>query len=342
MTADGKKQLVDTDHERASVHAALELEQLDENHFRSVRLWKPMPSSRAVFGGQIIGQSLAAAARTIEDPSMIVHSLHSYFIRPGDNSTAALYDVRRVRDGHSFATRQVTAQQGGKSIFEALVSFHRPEASPLQYQDAMPADVPPADSLPTIRENWQNFLDARRARLSQGMVDFVEARIKAPFALDVRSCDPSVVGFAMKPKRRPREPKQRLWIRALSSLGDEPIEHACVAAYASDYYLIGTAGLAAPQMFKMAASLDHSMWFHAPFRADEWLLYDFASSRAHGGRALISGRLFRQDGTLVCTIAQEGLARFDVREDALVAMLPSGPSGSAVPGTSTNAEQAKL
>lgn len=304
---------------RASVEAALELERLDVNLFRSVRLWKPMPSSRAVFGGQIIGQSLAAAARTVEDATFRVHSLHSYFIRPGDNTTPALYYVRRVRDGNSFATRQVNVQQKGKSIFEALVSFHRVEASLLNYQDAMPLNVPLPDSLPTRQENWQSFLDARRSRLPHAMIDFVESRIQAPFPLDMRNCDPTLEAFSMRPKRRPRDPKQSVWIRAIETLGDEPISHACVAAYASDYHLISTAALAAPRMFTMAASLDHSMWFHAPFRADEWLLYDFKSSRASAGRSLISGQLFKQDGTLVCTIAQEGLARFVELEDAQLA-----------------------
>mmetsp|Transcript_143750 Transcript_143750/g.460101 ORF Transcript_143750/g.460101 Transcript_143750/m.460101 type:complete len:324 (+) Transcript_143750:135-1106(+) len=298
------------DPKRASVEAALELEQLDVNLFRSVRLWKPLPSSRAVFGGQIIGQSLAAAARTVKDAALSVHSLHSYFIRPGDNSLAAVYYVRRVRDGHSFAARQVTAQQGGVSIFEALVSFHRAEASTLDYQDTMPLDVPPADSLPTRQENWQKLLDTKRDKMPKAMVDFVEARIRAPFPLDMRNCDPSIEGFTMRTRRRPREPKQRLWIRAAQRLSDEPISHACVAAYASDYHMINTASLAAPEMFAMAASLDHSMWFHAPFRADEWMLYELSSSRAGGSRALISGRLFRPDGMLVCSLAQEGLVRF--------------------------------
>jgi len=225
------------DPKRASVEAALELEQLDVNLFRSVRLWKPLPSSRAVFGGQIIGQSLAAAARTVKDAALSVHSLHSYFIRPGDNSLAAVYYVRRVRDGHSFAARQVTAQQGGVSIFEALVSFHRAEASTLDYQDKMPLDVPPADSLPTRQENWQKLLDTKRDKMPKAMVDFVEARIRAPFPLDMRNCDPSIEGFTMRTRRRPREPRQRLWIRAAQRLNDEPISHACVAAYASDYHM---------------------------------------------------------------------------------------------------------
>lgn len=287
---------------------ALELETLDVNLFRSCRLWKPRPDSRAVFGGQIIGQSLVAAYNTVDDESLHVHSLHSYFVRPGDNTTPAMYFVRRVRDGSSFSTRQVTTQQHGAVIFEALISFHREEASPLLYQDIAPA-VPPPSQLPTRIEWGMNLLKRVQDKVSEPVRKFMEERIKAPQPLDMRNCDPTAESDLWRKKRNPREPKQQIWIRTPQRLSDRWAVHACVAAYASDMAMVSTAALASPTPFAMAASLDHSMWFHAPFRADEWMLYDLASSRANNGRALITGRLFREDGTLVVTVTQEALTR---------------------------------
>eukprot|EP00929_Paragymnodinium_shiwhaense_P008047 TRINITY_DN111971_c0_g1_i1.p1 TRINITY_DN111971_c0_g1~~TRINITY_DN111971_c0_g1_i1.p1 ORF type:complete len:345 (-),score=47.41 TRINITY_DN111971_c0_g1_i1:244-1215(-) len=309
------------DEERANINLALELEQLDVNLFRSVRLWKPGPDSRAVFGGQIIGQSLCAAYETVHDPQLAVHSYHSYFVRPGDNEVPALYYVQCIRDGKSFATRQVTTKQHGKTIFEAMVSFHKPERSSLTYQDNMP-DVPKPESLPTRQENWKSLLEAKGARMSHTMKDYVESRVMAPFPLDMRNCNPDIDGVVLRPKRQPRDPKMQVWVRAKQRLSDRPSLHACVAAYASDYHLITTAGLASSRMFAMAASLDHSMWFHADFRADEWMLYELESTRAIGGRALIHAKLFKQDGTLCVSISQEGLMRFPEEPAEAIAPRP--------------------
>eukprot|EP00933_Yihiella_yeosuensis_P004414 TRINITY_DN108783_c0_g1_i1.p1 TRINITY_DN108783_c0_g1~~TRINITY_DN108783_c0_g1_i1.p1 ORF type:complete len:336 (+),score=54.83 TRINITY_DN108783_c0_g1_i1:34-1041(+) len=316
------------DPERASIMSALELETLDVDLYRSVRLWKPAADSRAVFGGQIIGQALVAAHKTIKDDRLKVHSLHSYFVRPGDNSVPALYYVRQVRDGKSFATRQVTVQQHGKVIFEALISFHCPETTDFVFQQQIP-DVPEPEQLPTRQENWQKILDTASDRMPDTMRQFVEARIKAPFPLEFRNCDPTLDGFVLRPKRKPRSPKMQVWARTTQELSDDFDVHACVAAYASDWVMITTAGLASPQMFAMAASLDHSMWFHAPFRADEWMLYDLESCRANSGRALIHGKLYRKDGTLVVSVTQEGLVRYAPPKPNEIPDDPSGRKPSA-------------
>eukprot|EP01065_Artemidia_motanka_P047090 TRINITY_DN7296_c0_g1_i1.p1 TRINITY_DN7296_c0_g1~~TRINITY_DN7296_c0_g1_i1.p1 ORF type:complete len:360 (+),score=122.07 TRINITY_DN7296_c0_g1_i1:58-1080(+) len=304
--------LVDNDPEKGDLGRALRLEKLDTDLFRSIRLWKPAPNSRAVFGGQIIGQSLVAAHRTIS-PELRVHSMHSYFILPGDNTVPALYHVSRVRDGRSFATRTVKATQRGRAIFVASVSFHRDEGSALDFQDRMP-DVPPPEQLPTRQENFRFLLHKMKDKMSPGLRQWFEARIEAPFPLDMRNCDPTLSqssGIGLPgAKKDPRAPRQRLWIRANQQLADQAGVHACVCAYASDYVLVSTAALPANRVFDMAASLDHSMWFHQPFRADDWMLYDVSSHRARGARALITGRLFTKDGKLAVTIAQECILRY--------------------------------
>eukprot|EP00927_Polykrikos_kofoidii_P073378 TRINITY_DN69419_c0_g1_i1.p1 TRINITY_DN69419_c0_g1~~TRINITY_DN69419_c0_g1_i1.p1 ORF type:complete len:349 (+),score=50.46 TRINITY_DN69419_c0_g1_i1:100-1146(+) len=293
-----------------SVDDALELETLDVNLFRSRRLWKPLPESRAVFGGQIIGQSLVAACKTVNDESLRVHSLHSYFIRPGDNTIPAVYFVQQLRDGKSFSTRHVVAQQRGAVIFEALISFHRQEASPIEYQDTAPR-VPPPDELLSRREFFTKVKERHESKMSERVRNLIETRINAPMLLDIRQCDPTVDLHLFRDRRKPREPKLQFWIRTPDRLSDQWAVHASVAAYASDTYMVSTSAMAFPTPFTMAASLDHSMWFHAPFRADEWMLFDLVSSRATSNRAHISGRIFREDGTLVITVAQEGLVRND-------------------------------
>eukprot|EP01062_Namystynia_karyoxenos_P074835 TRINITY_DN71872_c0_g1_i1.p1 TRINITY_DN71872_c0_g1~~TRINITY_DN71872_c0_g1_i1.p1 ORF type:complete len:342 (+),score=86.64 TRINITY_DN71872_c0_g1_i1:84-1109(+) len=322
-------------HERADLGMVLKLEKLDTNLFRSYRLWKPMPQARAVFGGQIIGQSLVAAVRTV-NPGYVCHSMHSYFVLPGDNSVPALYHVDCSRDGKSFATRTVTVRQRGKVIFVALVSFQKEEPSSLEYQDPMP-DAPAPELLPTRQENYRAVLTKQGHKLSAGLRRFIEARIAAPIPLDIRNCDSTLdhnVALLPGDPREPRKPQQMLWIRTTQKLADLSGVHQCVAAYASDYSLVSTAALAARKMFSMAASLDHSMWFHAPFRADEWMLYALKSTVAQGGRALIHGRLYTRDGRLAVSIAQEGLLRYgDHKQNATAAAarvtLPPKAAGAA-------------
>ena len=224
-----------------------------------------------------------------------MHSLHSYFLRPGDPNVPILYEVDRIRDGRSFATRRVVAIQHGQAIFNMAASFHALEEGAFVHQVPMPA-VPDPETLPTLLE--------RLEPLREELADWFARPIPSTNATSAscRGCS-----------TRPREPIQRLWIRADGSLPDDPLMHACVAAYASDMSLFDT--MLAPHDVRwddaefMGASLDHCMWFHRPFRADDWLLYDMDSPNAFGARGLARGFLFSQDGTLVVSMVQEGLMR---------------------------------
>jgi acyl-CoA thioesterase-2 len=268
----------------------LDLEELEVNIFRGV---SPQEDQQRVFGGQVVGQALVAASRTVEQGH--VHSFHCYFLRPGDPKIPILYDVDRIRDGRSFTTRRVVAIQHGRAIFNLEASFHVEEPG-LSYHAPMP-EVPPPESLQTFRERVKPFLDqlgpwAERER-----------------PIDVRICDP--VGV------RPEDWKGAAaytWIRADGRLPDDPMLHTCVLAYASDLTLLDVAlrphGLVwTPDRKMMMASLDHAMWFHRPFRADEWLLYAQSTPASARGRGFATGSIFTRDGVLVVSVAQEGLIR---------------------------------
>jgi len=271
----------------------LELESLEMNLFRGL---SPDEAQQRVFGGQVAAQALVAAGRTV-DADRPVHSLHSYFLRPGDPSVPIVYEVDRIRDGRSFTTRRVVAIQHGRAIFNLAASFQIVEAGP-DHAAPMPA-VPDPDDLPTFRERVEPHLE----RFGAETVDWLTR--ERP--IDSRPVD--------EPKwlaPGPREPMQDVWIRANGSLPDDPLVHACVVAYASDLTLLDTATLphaighdGAYQM----ASLDHAMWFHRPFRADDWLLYHQTSPSASGARGLALGHVYRRDGTLSVTVIQEGLIR---------------------------------
>lgn len=277
------------------------------------------------FGGQLVGQSLVAASRTV-DPRMVPHSLHSYFLLPGDAYVPYVYTVERLRDGRSFATRRVVARQKGQAVFHMSVSFQAREEG-FTHQSPMPCGVPPPESVPSQEELARRFKDD--PRVPDAMRGYLRKRLMLPFPIDLRIIRASVGGEdeggdAQEPWLAPliagdsrsvraaAEAKQMAWIRA-PKLGDDPTLHYCVAAYSSDFALLETSLLPhrqtipSPQI--QAASLDHSMWFHAPFRADEWLLYVMTSPAASGGRGLTFGRLYNRSGTLVCTVAQEGLIR---------------------------------
>jgi acyl-CoA thioesterase-2 len=268
----------------------LDLEELEVNIFRGV---SPKEDRQRVFGGQVAGQALVAAARTVELGQ--VHSLHCYFLRPGDPKKPILYEVDRIRDGRSFTTRRVVAIQHGRAIFNLDASFHKPEPG-LEYHAPMP-DVPPPESLPTFAERLKPF----REQLG----DWVDR--ERP--IDIRLCDP--VG------RRPeqwREPTAAAWIRANGALADNPMLHACILTYASDMTLLDTTvrphGLVwSPDRKLMMASLDHCMWFHRPFRVDDWLLYSQSTPASAGGRGLALGSIYTRAGVLVVSVAQEGLIR---------------------------------
>jgi acyl-CoA thioesterase-2 len=274
--------------------ALLELEALEVNLFRGV---SPGEDRQRVFGGQVAAQALVAAGRTVED-GRPVHSLHSYFLRPGDPTVPIVYEVDRIRDGRSFTTRRVVAIQHGRAIFNLSASFQVEERGP-EHQDPMP-EVPDPETLPTFQERIEPHLDRFGPDFAQWLVR------ERP--IDSRNVDePPWIDYS------PRAPQQNVWIRANGPLPDDALLHACVVAYASDLTLLDTAMLPHASSFRqdqyMVASLDHAMWFHQPFRADEWLLYHQTSPSASGARGLAQGEIFRRDGVLAVTVIQEGLIR---------------------------------
>jgi acyl-CoA thioesterase-2 len=269
----------------------LDLEPIEVNLFRGV---SPDEKRQRVYGGQVAGQALVAAGRTVQ-ADRLVHSLHAYFLRPGDVSVPILYQVDRIRDGRSFTTRRVVAIQHGEPIFNLSASFHIEERG-LEHQFPMPA-APDPESLPTFQERMEPF----KEQLGDWYL--------RPRPIDQRFVD----GRTRMGEQGPREPRQQVWLRADGRLPDDPLLHACVVAYASDMTLLDSAllphDIAWDDARFIGASLDHAMWFHRPFRADEWLLYDQDSPSAHGARALSRGMLFTRDGRLVVSVVQEGLVR---------------------------------
>ena len=271
----------------------LDLEPLEHNLFRGT---SPDVGWQRVFGGQVIGQALVAAARTVE--GRIAHSLHAYFMRPGDPKIPILYEVERLRDGLSFATRRVTAIQHGRAIFSMEVSFQVEEAG-LEHQTPMPA-VPPPEDLPSGSDISRLYLE--------GAPEQVRRYWERERPIELRPVD-----LRHHVGREKLDPVQYVWIRATGPLPDDPEIHRCVLAYASDMTLLDTALFPHGRMVfdpdLQAASLDHAMWFHRPFRADDWLLYAEDSPSASGGRGFNRGSLFSRDGQLVASVAQEGLIR---------------------------------
>jgi acyl-CoA thioesterase II len=267
----------------------LDLEPIEVNIFRGTQ---PNEERQRVFGGQVAGQALMAAGHTVEHGQ--VHSLHSYFLRPGDPTVPILYEVDRIRDGRSFTTRRVVAIQHGRAIFELSASFHDHEEG-LEHQFPMP-EVPAPESLAPMLERLEPW--------KEELADWFDR----PHPIDQR-----YIGDLPWHQRDEGEPYQRVWIRADGELPDDPLLHACVAAYASDMSLFDT--ILGPHVVRwddpnfMGASLDHCMWFHRPFRTDDWLLYDMDSPVAGGGRGLARGFLFDRDGRLCVSLTQEGLFR---------------------------------
>jgi acyl-CoA thioesterase-2 len=273
--------------------AILDLEELEVNIFRGR---SPKEDRQRVFGGQVAGQALVAAGRTVE--ASVVHSLHAYFLRPGDPKIPILYEVDRIRDGKSFTTRRVVAIQHGEAIFHLSASF-QPEEPGLEHQDPMPA-APDPESLPTWHDRMAPVIDKVPAEM--------RSWLERERPIDLRY-DGEIAIFHAEP----RPPRQQVWMRADGKLPDDPALHACIVAYASDMTLVDTAllphGVAWADDTYMVASLDHAMWFHRPFRADEWLLYDLSSPNAYGSRGFSQGRIFTRDGRLAVSVAQEGLIR---------------------------------
>jgi acyl-CoA thioesterase-2 len=271
-----------------SIEQILDLEKLEVNMFRGSVFSPESGFLQRTFGGHVAGQSLVSAVRTVE-PRYQVHSLHGYFLRPGDAKAPTVYLVERLRDGGSFATRRVSAVQHGETIFSMSASFQT-DQSGIEHQDAMPA-APPPDDLPSFRSGGA-FDDA-------GFAQFAE--------WDVRIVPRDQV--VLLPGKASQ---QQVWFRHTDPLPDDPVLHICALAYLSDLTLLGSAQVNHPDERKhlMIASLDHAMWFMRPFRADEWLLYDQSSPSACGGRSLTQGKLFNQYGEMVASVMQEGLTRY--------------------------------
>jgi acyl-CoA thioesterase-2 len=271
----------------------LELEPLEENIFRGQSHDIGLPQ---VFGGQVLGQALAAASRTVSGRR--VHSLHAYFLQRGDVDAPIIYEVDRARDGGSFSSRRVVAIQHGEQIFNMAASFQVPEAG-LEHQAAMPA-VPGPDALRDMGE----LARERGGELSPRLRRYLTYR--RPFI--VKPVQPGQFLAAGQ-----IEPVKQLWMKAVDRLPPDPFIHDALFAYISDYELIGTAtlphGLHATRTGLQMASLDHAMWIHRPLRVDEWLLFDLESPNASGARGLARGQVFSQDGTLIASLAQEGLIR---------------------------------
>ncbi|HEU4618893.1 MAG TPA: acyl-CoA thioesterase II [Gammaproteobacteria bacterium] len=271
----------------------LQLERIEDDIFRGES--RDIGSDR-VFGGQVVGQALTAASYTVDGRD--VHSLHAYFLRPGDVAAPIVYEVDRARDGRSFSNRRVVAIQHGRPIFNMAASFEVPEQG-LEHQAPMPR-VPGPDGLHDVREIPDDVL----RRVPEKMVRFLTH--ERPF--DIRPVEPIQL---LDPARA--EPKRHIWIRAIAPLPDNPHLHRNLLAYVSDYQLVGTATLPHEVSFVSGrlqmASLDHAMWFHRPFRIDEWLLYAMESPNASGSRGLALGRFYTADGRLVASTAQEGLIR---------------------------------
>jgi acyl-CoA thioesterase-2 len=272
----------------------LDLEQIEVNIFRGR---SPEESLQRVFGGQVAGQALVAAGRTV-DPGRPVHSLHAYFLRPGTPGVPIVYQVDRLRDGRSFTTRRVLGVQQGKTIFALTADFHQPEEGEIDHQLAMP-EVPAPETLPSAVDEVAAGLGMPPENLGR----------RQPF--DLRYVErlrwtPEDIAEA--------EPHSAVWLRTDGRLGDDPLVHVCAVTYASDLTLLDAVRIGNEPLFGSErkfdlASLDHAMWFHGPFRADDWLLYTQESPVARGGRGLGTGQIFDRDGRLVVSVVQEGLFR---------------------------------
>lgn len=277
----------------ADLIGLLDIEQIEDNLFRGQ---SRDLGGKSVFGGQVLGQALVAAQRTVAEG--VAHSLHAYFVRAGRMDAPIVYDVDRVRDGRSFAVRRIHAIQHGRPIFTMIASFHRAEPGP-EHADPIP-DVPPPDALRSQaewRQDWVNDCPEgfRQRFLRQLAIDFRPVEPQNPF----------------RPEQGPG--LQHIWFRADGELSDDPLLHQAVLTYSSDFNLLGTAlrPHAASWMQKnmVVASLDHALWLHRPFRVDQWLLYAMDSPTAQGGRGLSRGKIYTQDGVLVASVAQESLMR---------------------------------
>jgi acyl-CoA thioesterase-2 len=265
-----------------SIEQILDLEQLEVNIYRG-GVYNPESGFLSrTFGGHIAGQALVSAVRTV-DPGYQVHSLHGYFLRPGDGTKPAVYLVDRPRDGSSFCTRRVNAVQNGEVIFSMGASFQTAQDG-IEHQDEMPPVVAPEDVDPDAENGLAQFAEWDIRRVPQGQVTRLPGKVS----------------------------QQQVWFRHRDPLPDDPLLHICALAYMSDLTLLGSAQVNHPgdRPHLGVASLDHAMWFMRPFRADEWLLYDQNSPSARDGRALTQGQIYNRRGDMVAAVVQEGLTRY--------------------------------
>ncbi|QPP08715.1 acyl-CoA thioesterase II [Streptomyces bathyalis] len=294
-------------NELTSLVDLLDLERVEQDIYRGDSREAVVPR---VFGGQVAAQALVAACRTVPE-GRLPHSLHSYFLRPGDPGAPIVYTVDRIRDGRSFTTRRVVAVQHGQPIFHLSSSFQTYEEG-LEHQEPMP-EAPDPETLPTAADMLPRY-----AELFRGS-DVPQRLMKARAAVDLRYVREPPFASAGEP----REPRSQVWFRTNGKLDgalDDPTLHICLATYVSDMTLLdsvllahGRGGWAVGDV--VGASLDHAMWFHRPFRADEWLLYDQVSPTSQGGRGLGSGRIYTRDGRLAVSVIQEGVVRVPRGQD---------------------------
>ncbi|HEU0191198.1 MAG TPA: acyl-CoA thioesterase II [Mycobacterium sp.] len=271
-----------------AIEEILDLEQLEINIFRSTVVNETPGIRNRAFGGRVAGQSLVSAVRTVE-PRYHVHSLHGYFLRPGDPVAPTVFLVERVRDGGSYCTRRVSAVQHGESIFHMQASFQVPQRG-IEHQDVMP-DAPAPDDLPDI----------------SSMIAFDDEGFKQFEEWDLRR-----VPRDKLPHLPGKVAEQQVWFRHRDRLPDDPVLHICALAYMSDLTLLGTSWSVHPEERDklQVSSLDHAMWFLRPFRADEWMLYNQSSPSAGDGRALCQGKIYNRSGDMVAAVMQEGLTRY--------------------------------
>ncbi|MEU4216334.1 acyl-CoA thioesterase II [Actinoplanes sp. NPDC026623] len=271
----------------------LDLKRIDAATFRGE---SPQTGAQRVFGGQVAGQALVAAGRTVE-PERFVHSLHGYFVRPGDPTVPIEFTVENIRDGRSFSVRRSTAKQHGRTIFFMSASFQVVEEG-LDHHSPAPEGVPGPDETPTMGDWLARYPDRAAAFKA------------SPQAVDVRYV--GTPGW-VPPGDRDAADEQRVWMRINGKLPDDPLIHACALAYASDLSLLDAVLSMHGEVWGpggvIGASLDHALWLHRPFRADEWFLYDCSSPSASGSRGLAGGRMFTEDGRHIASAVQEGLLR---------------------------------
>ncbi len=286
--------------EPQTIQSILELEQLEHNLFRGR---SPETSWQRVFGGQVIAQALVAAQRCVED-ERFVHSLHCYFMLPGDPSIPIIYQVERLRDGSSFTTRRVTAIQHGKAIFSLEASFQVDEEG-LDFQVPLPLDIPGPDGLLSQREIIERYGD----RIPAGIARFWRRERPIEF---------KPVDLEHYTSREKLEPRQNSWVRVKEKVAGDRRIQAAVLAYVSDMTLLDTSTFAHGRILAdpdiQAASLDHAMWFHRPDTLDDWLLYTQDSPSTSGSRGFTRGAIYSRDGTLVASVAQEGLIRLRTKQ----------------------------